>query len=66
MTINELLGQLDGLGLIVAPEIDTALNMPVSPHDVGAILLHLLAPTASEGYKTLCPSVRVPNLNSVG
>ncbi|XIA62442.1 hypothetical protein ACFIOY_23055 [Bradyrhizobium sp. TZ2] len=44
MTINELLGELNSLGLIVAKQINAVLNVAVRPKDIRAVILHLWAP----------------------
>ncbi|WOH69606.1 hypothetical protein [Bradyrhizobium sp. BWA-3-5] len=44
MAVNELLGELDSLKLIVAPQINAILDMTVWPHDERTVPLHLLAP----------------------
>jgi len=42
--INELLGELDSSDIIIALQIDTILDMPVWPQDVGAIIFHCYSP----------------------
>ena len=44
VTINELLGELDSFGIIVALQIDTTLDVAVWTNDVGAVILHFLSP----------------------
>jgi hypothetical protein len=48
MTINELLGEPDSFGIIVASQIDTILDMAVWPHDVGAVIAHGRSPYVAE------------------
>jgi hypothetical protein len=40
VTINELLGEPDGFGIIIATQFDTILDMAIWPHDVGAVIRH--------------------------
>ena len=61
MTINELLGEPDGLDIIIASHIDAILNMAVWPHDVGAVLLHLLTPNRDGGAINALPVCPVPD-----
>jgi hypothetical protein len=44
VTINELLGEPDSFGIIIASQIDTILDVAVWTHDVGAVILHFLSP----------------------
>jgi hypothetical protein len=44
VTINELLGEPDSFGIIIASQFDTILDMAVWPHDVGAVIRHSFHP----------------------
>jgi len=45
VTINDLLGEPDSFGIIIASQFDTILDVAVWPHDVGAIIWHGFHPT---------------------